>query len=114
MNRSELALIMASAGEVPKAVADRLLAVALDAVTRELSHGGRVTLAGFGTFRAVERQARVGRDPRTGGKIHIAPRTSAAFVLSPELKSALNPSLSPASPPAPDDTQAARGAAASQ
>lgn len=91
MNRSDLANVMAAAGSVPKAKADRALNAALAAVARELAAGGRVTLAGFGTFRPVARQARTGRDPRTGGKIHIAPRTSVHFVLSPELRNALNP-----------------------
>jgi|SRR6185312_1223665 len=91
MNRSDLALEMARAAEMPKASAERALAAALAAVARELAAGGRVTLAGFGTFRPVARRARIGRDPRNGGKIHIAPRQSAVFVLSPELKNALNP-----------------------
>lgn len=91
MNRTDIALIMASAGDVPKARADRALNAALEAVANELAQGRRVTLAGFGTFRPVARRARTGRDPRTGGKIHIAPRNSVHFVLSPELKTALNP-----------------------
>ncbi|MGH9416733.1 MAG: HU family DNA-binding protein [Terriglobales bacterium] len=91
MNRSEVAQAMAAASGLPKQTAERALSAALAAMTRQLAVGERITLAGFGTLRPVARQARTGRDPRTGGKIRIAPRTSVQFVLSPELLSALNP-----------------------
>ncbi|HXR98421.1 MAG TPA: HU family DNA-binding protein [Terriglobales bacterium] len=91
MNRSDIAQIMATNGNISRAEAERALSAALVAVARELVGGGRVTLAGFGTFRPVARRARTGRDPRTGGKIAIPPRTSVHFVLSPELKNSLNP-----------------------
>jgi len=90
MNRSDLALAMASASDISKLSAERALNAALAAMAQALSRGNRVTLAGFGTFRPVARRARTGRDPRTGGKIHIAPHNSVSFVLSPEFKSALN------------------------
>ncbi|HUX65904.1 MAG TPA: HU family DNA-binding protein [Terriglobales bacterium] len=90
MNRSDVALAMAQASGLPKNLAERALNAALAAVAEELASGRRVTLAGFGAFRPVARRARTGRDPRTGGKIHIAPRNSVLFVLSPELKNALN------------------------
>ncbi|MGH9483257.1 MAG: HU family DNA-binding protein [Terriglobales bacterium] len=91
MNRSDIALAMALASGLPKHTAERALSAALNAIAHELANGGRVTLAGFGALRPVARRARTGRDPRTGGKIHIAPRNSVQFVLSPELKTALNP-----------------------
>jgi nucleoid DNA-binding protein len=91
MNRSDLSLAMATASGIPRLAAERALNAALAAITAELAQGQRVTLAGFGTFRPVARKARTGRDPRTGGRIHIAPCNSVLFVVSPELRSALNP-----------------------
>lgn len=96
MNRSDVAQAMAQSAGLPKNMAERALNAALAAVAVELTKGERVTLAGFGAFRPVARRARTGRDPRTGGKIHIAPRNSVLFVLSPELKNALNPANSTA------------------
>lgn len=98
MNRSEVAQAMAAASGLPKQTAERALSAALAAMTRQLAVGERITLAGFGTLRPVARRARTGRDPRTGGKIHIAPRISVQFVLSPELLSALNPAEAMAQP----------------
>ncbi len=91
MNRSDVAQAMAAASGVPRVAAERALSAGLAAIAGELANGRRVTLAGFGTFRPVARRARTGRDPRTGGRIHIAPRNSVHFVLSPDLKEALNP-----------------------
>ena len=90
MNRSDLTHVMAVAGDIPRAAAERALNAALAAATRELASGRRVTLAGFGSLRPVARRARTGRDPRTGARIHIAPRNSVHFSLSPELSAALN------------------------
>ena len=90
MNRSDLSTAMANASGIPRLAAERALNAALSAVSTELSQGRRVTLAGFGTFRPLSRKARTGRDPRTGGRIHIAPCTSVLFVVSPELRGTLN------------------------
>lgn len=91
MNRSDLSIAMASASGIPRLAAERALNAALAAVAAELAEGHRVTLAGFGTFRPVQRKARTGRDPRSGGRIHIPPCTSVLFVVSPELRASLNP-----------------------
>lgn len=90
MNRSDLSTAMASASDISRLTAERALNAALAAMAGELARGRRVTLAGFGTFRPVERRARTGRDPRTGGRIHIDPCISVHFVVSPELRSAMN------------------------
>jgi DNA-binding protein HU-beta len=48
-------------------------------ISATLRSGGKVTLAGFGTFEARQRKARTGRNPRTGEVIQIPARTSPAF-----------------------------------
>ncbi|TAN21446.1 MAG: HU family DNA-binding protein [Acidobacteria bacterium] len=90
MNRSDLSLAMASASGIPRMTAERALNAALAAMAEELTRGQRVTLAGFGTFKPVARKARIGRDPRTGTRLEIAPCNSVHFAVSPELRDALN------------------------
>lgn len=51
----------------------------VDAIIREVSEGGSVTITGFGTFEKVERAARTGRNPRTGEAVPIAATASPAF-----------------------------------
>lgn len=95
MNRSDLSLAMATASGIPRMTAERALNAALAAMAAELTRGQRVTLAGFGTFKPVARKARIGRDPRTGTRLEIAPCHSIHFAVSPELRDALNaPALS--------------------
>ncbi|MGH9413556.1 MAG: HU family DNA-binding protein [Terriglobales bacterium] len=91
MNRSDLSVAMASASGIPRMAAERALNAAIDAISEELMRGRRITLAGFGTFRPVTRKARIGRDPRTGTRLEIAPCNSIHFSVSPELRLAMNP-----------------------
>ena len=48
-------------------------------ISATLKAGGKVTLAGFGTFEARHRKARTGRNPRTGEMIQIPARKVPAF-----------------------------------
>lgn len=43
----------------------------LDTVKAALKEGEKVSLVGFGAFTIKERDARVGRNPRSGEEIHI-------------------------------------------
>lgn len=44
----------------------------LDIILKELGKGGEVGFPGFGTFKVVDRKARMGVNPKTGEKIQIA------------------------------------------
>ena len=52
----------------------------------ELDAGGKVSIAGFGTFETRHRSARMGRNPATGEAIHIAAKNVAAFKAAKGLK----------------------------
>jgi DNA-binding protein HU-beta len=51
----------------------------VDVITETVASGDKVTLVGFGTFEARERQAREGRNPSTGAAIQIPATTVPAF-----------------------------------
>ena len=57
----------------------------VDAITRTLKGGGKVTLVGFGTFSVSKRSARNGRNPRTGAVIKIKAKKVARFKAGKEL-----------------------------
>jgi DNA-binding protein HU-beta len=42
-----------------------------DVIIREVAHGGKVGITGFGTFERADRAARTGRNPRTGQSVRI-------------------------------------------
>ncbi|MBN1901710.1 HU family DNA-binding protein [Candidatus Sumerlaeota bacterium] len=51
----------------------------LESVKNALKKGEKVCLVGFGTFCVKEKNARSGRNPRTGQKIDIPPKRVAVF-----------------------------------
>lgn len=61
-----------------------------DAITDRLKNGDRVQVPGFGSFSVAVRDAREGRNPKTGATIKIAKSSSAKFKQGKELKDALN------------------------
>ncbi|MCX7242416.1 MAG: HU family DNA-binding protein [Polaromonas sp.] len=90
MNKSELIDHIAQQADISKAAASRALEAAIDAITDTLKKGDSVSLVGFGTFVATEREARTGRNPRTGVAIKIAKAKVPKFRPGKALKDALN------------------------
>ncbi len=90
MNKSELIDHIAQQADISKAAASRALEAAIDAITDTLKNGDSVSLVGFGTFVATEREARTGRNPRTGVAIKIAKAKVPKFRPGKALKDALN------------------------
>ena len=90
MNKSELIDHIAQQADMSKAAASRALEAAIDAITDALKNGDSVSLVGFGTFVATEREARTGRNPRTGVAIKIAKAKVPKFRPGKALKDALN------------------------
>ena len=86
MNKSDLIEHIAQQADISKAAASRALEAAIDAITEALKNGDSVSLVGFGTFVATEREARTGRNPRTGEVIPIAARRVVTFHASHKLK----------------------------
>lgn len=71
MNKGELIATIAAAGSMPKSKAERALNMVLQNMADAMERGERVTLAGFGSFRVVERAAQIGRNPQNGKVITI-------------------------------------------
>ncbi len=81
--------IAKSAG-LSKAAASRALDATTAAVTNALKKGDLVTLIGFGSFYVGKREARNGRNPRTGATISIKAANSPKFRAGKALKDAVN------------------------
>ncbi|MGV1008845.1 MAG: HU family DNA-binding protein [Dermatophilaceae bacterium] len=78
MNKAELVNAIESKLGGRKAATDALEAV-LDQIIREVAKGGKVAITGFGTFQKVAREARTGRNPRTGETVRIKKTTVPRF-----------------------------------
>ena len=86
MNKTELIAIAAENAGLTKKDTERVLNAAIDAITQAMVKGEKVQLSGFGTFEVKEREARVGRNPRTKESIEIPATRSPAFKASKALK----------------------------
>ena len=71
MNKAELIAKLADDAGLTKTQANATLDSFVEAVTKTLKGGGKVTLVGFGTFSVSKRAARNGRNPQTGAVIKI-------------------------------------------
>ena len=90
MNKSDLIDAMASKTGLTKVKSGEALDALLEAVTDSLKSGDSVSLIGFGVFKALERAARIGRNPKTGAEIKIAAKKSVSFVAGKSLKDSVN------------------------
>jgi len=73
--------------------AEKAVNIVLDDITNALKQGERVNISGFGTFSVSTRQARIGRNPKTGESIQISATRSAKFKPGKQLKDSLNETL---------------------
>jgi DNA-binding protein HU-beta len=71
MNKSELVATIAESGGMTKVRAEMALNKVLANLAEAMEKGERVTLAGFGSFKVVERAEQKGRNPQTGQSIVI-------------------------------------------
>lgn len=79
MNKGELVDAIAEKASITKKDVDIALSAALEVITEAVAKGEKVTLVGFGTFEARDRQAREGRNPATGKPIQIPATRVPAF-----------------------------------
>jgi DNA-binding protein HU-beta len=89
MNKAELITKISDDANVTKTQANAALDSFIEAVTKTLKGGGKVTLVGFGTFSVAKRQARNGRNPQTGAVIKIKAKRVAKFKAGKELSAKL-------------------------
>lgn len=85
MNKAELIAKIADDTGITKTQANETLDSFVEAVTKTLKGGGKVTLVGFGTFSVSRRAARNGRNPQTGDVIKIKAKKVAKFKAGKEL-----------------------------
>jgi DNA-binding protein HU-beta len=90
MNKSELIDAVAAAADLSKADSARAVDGVISAITQQLKSEEAVTLVGFGTFLVRQREARAGRNPRTGETIQIKASKVPAFKAGKALKDAVN------------------------
>ena len=90
MNKADLVEVVSKSAGISKSASEKALDGAIDAIKGALKKGHSVTLMGFGTFRVGKREARAGRNPRTGEEIRIKATRVPRFSAGKALKDAVN------------------------
>lgn len=89
MNKGDFVDAVANKLGSTKTDASDAIDAIFDVITKQLVEGGEVNVAGFGIFRAKQRKARQGVNPRTGEKIQIPAKMVPKFRPSKTLKDAV-------------------------
>ena len=91
LTRSELiAELLASNPHLLKADVELIVATVFDRITDALARGDRVELRGFGAFTVKRRNARLGRNPRTGEPVSVDEKARPFFKTGRDLRERLN------------------------
>jgi integration host factor subunit beta len=69
---------------------ENIIDAILGEITNALARGERVELRGFGAFSTKQRQARTGRNPRTGDKVPVTEKLAPFFKTGKEMRERLN------------------------
>lgn len=69
---------------------ERIVSTIFDEIADALANGDRVELRGFGAFSVRRRDARSGRNPRTGDTVQVEAKHAPFFKAGKELRERLN------------------------
>ena len=70
--------------------AEKIVSTVFDEISAALANGNRVELRGFGVFSVRSRNARAGRNPRTGEQVSVEAKNVPFFKAGKKLKDMLN------------------------
>jgi len=90
MNKADLINSISEKTGLTKTKSNEVIDAFLSSVTESLSEGEKVTLVGFGTFTTSQRDARKGRNPKTGETIDIPSKRVARFKAGSDLTKNVN------------------------
>ncbi len=89
MNKSELVSALAASTSLTQKDVTKVLDAFVGIVGKTLKKGDDITLVGFGAFKVSHRQARTGRNPKTGAPLKIAASKVPQFKAGKALKEAV-------------------------
>jgi integration host factor subunit beta len=106
MTKADLVEEVSRVTELTRKDSEVIVDTLFESVIKALRDGDKLEVRGFGSFRVRQRNARVGRNPKTGEKVEVPAKRVPYFKPSKELKDLINdgttavPSASPQSGPA--------------
>lgn len=110
MTKADLVEEVSRVTELTRKDSEVIVDQLFDSVIKALKSGDKLEVRGFGSFRVRQRNARVGRNPKTGEKVEVPAKRVPYFKPSKELKDLINdgaaaaPAASSAPPTEPPST----------
>lgn len=90
MNKADLVNSLSTKTGLTKTKSNEVVDALVSTITESLRNGEKVTLVGFGTFTTSKKEARKGRNPKTGETLEIPAKTVAKFKAGSELSKSVN------------------------
>jgi DNA-binding protein HU-beta len=90
MNKADLVNSLSENTGLTKTKSNEVIDVIVSTISEALRSGDKVTLVGFGTFTTTQRDARKGRNPKTGETLEIPSKRVAKFKAGTELTKSVN------------------------
>ncbi len=86
MTKADLIEEVSRVVEMTRKESEVIVEAVFDSIVRSLRGGDKIEIRGFGSFRTRERQARIGRNPKTGARVDVPAKRIPYFKPSKELK----------------------------
>ena len=100
MTKADLVDKVTSLGDLTRRDGEIIVDTLFEAVIGALKSGDKIEIRGFGSFRTRQRNARTGRNPKTGAKVDVPAKRVPFFKPSKELRDSVNPGGAKKSTPA--------------
>jgi integration host factor subunit beta len=108
MTKADLIKDVSRAVEMSGKDAEVIVDTIFENIVKSLRGGDKIEIRGFGSFRTRQRNARIGRNPKTGARVDVPAKKIPFFKPSKELKDLVNggqpveaPAAASSEPPAP-------------
>ncbi len=91
MTKADLVDKVTALGDLTRRDGEIIVDLLFDSVIGALKSGDKIEIRGFGSFRTRQRNARVGRNPKSGAKVDVPAKKVPFFKPSKELRDLINP-----------------------
>jgi len=90
MTKADLIEEVGKTGALTREARETIVETIFSSIVNSLQAGDKVEIRGFGSFRIRQREARMGRNPKTGAPVAVPARKVAYFKPSKELRDGIN------------------------
>lgn len=91
MTKADLVDKVTALGDLTRRDGEIIVDLLFDSVIGALKSGDKIEIRGFGSFRTRQRNARIGRNPKSGARVDVPAKRVPFFKPSKELRDLINP-----------------------